>query len=541
MSDLQELITQYKLSKTGDKNAIRCILSNMGDGKFLKSDLSFELMCLLQLAEQSDESAYKTLYTLKQVDSENEPLYFEPDYIKEEKKIVEEAQILAEAKAWKDNMLAKKASEEEEARKAEIQRIKEEEIRQKEREIESRVVERLKQDEGVIEAINYILKDMIYIEGGSYEVYDTLDNKESPHLEFVEGFWMTNSPLDGDDARRLKLNNSQDTSIVQKYVHRFSEIAGGLFELPTSIQLGYAVKNIFERKDVSWVEFVKGPKPVRIDAKTGTIHNGANAYQFRLVCSESVLSKIKDELKAIEERKNTEELRRQEEIQKSKEEEKQRIAQAKEARRLAKIEAEEKERQLQEQKELELVEHLKTMATETISKIVRDMVFIEGGNALLGNVNNSSNPAHVENIESFWIKKHSITKDEMENLLVEYSISSDNTSKFVQRLSKVTDCVFDIPTSAQLEYAMKAKDKNYVPSSPFSQIGDDRIIKYGSLSEIVKDSKVLVVKDFYKLVFSLESKTSAESFRIVCSDAKLRDIKEELVRVEEEFNKKAKE
>lgn len=381
MSDLQELITQYKLSKTGDKNAIRCILSNMGDGEFLKSDLPFELNSLLELAEQSEESAYKTLYTLKEVDSEYEPLYFEPDYIKEEKKLAEEAQILAEAKEWKENMLAKKAAEErarleaeEKARQAELRRIEEEKA--------------------------------------------------------------------AEERARLA---------------------------------------------------------------------------------------------AIEEERKAEELRqKEEEARKRKEEEDKRKAEEKEAKRLAKIEAEEKARQLQEQKELELVEHLKGTAIKTVSNIVRDMVFIEGGKTLLGNVNNSSNPAHVENIESFWIKKHSITKDEMENLLVEYSISSDNTSKFVQRLSKVTDCAFDIPTSTQLEYAMKAKDKNYVPSSPFSQIGDDRIIKYGSLSEIVKDSKVLAVKDFYKLVFSLESKTSAESFRIVCSDAKFRDIREDFEKAEKE-------
>lgn len=333
MSDLQTLITQYKLSKTGDKNAIRGILSNMGDGKLLKSDLSFELLCLFQLAEQSDENAYKSLCTLKEVGWGDKPLYFEPDYIKEEKRLVEEAQILTDAKAWKEK---KKRAEE---------------LRQKE-----------------------------------------------------------------EEARKRK---------------------------------------------------------------------------------------EEDELKK---------------------------AQEKEARRLAKIEAEERERQLQEQKELEFVEHLKTTAIETICKIVRDMVFIEGGNALLGSVNNSSNPPHMENIESFWIKKHSITRDEMEKLLIDYSVSSENVGRFVMRLSKILDCTFDIPTATQLEYAMRAKDKNYVPSnSIIRQIGDDRMIEYRASSEIVKGSKVLVVKDLYKPIFSLENKTSADSFRIICSDSKLREIKEKFI------------
>lgn len=334
MNDLQELVKQYKLSKTGDKNAIRCVLSNMGDGKFLKSDLPFELNCLLELAEQSEESAYKTLYTLKEVDSENEPLYFEPDYIKEEKKLAEEAQILAEAKAWKENMLTKKAAE------------------------------------------------------------------EKARLEAEE------------KARQA-------------------------------------------------------------------------------------------ELRRIEEEKE------------------------KEAKRLEKIETEEKEKILLEQKELELVGHLKATTTETLRKIVQDMVFIKGGNALLGNVNKDSNPLHMENVESFWIKKHSITKNEMETLLVDPFITTDNTSKFINRLSKLLDCPFDIPTSAQLEYAMRAKDSNFDPgNSPYRQIGDDRMIDYGTSTEMSKGSMVIVVKSLSEPIISLEEGISAKYFRIVCSDATFRGIKE---------------
>lgn len=407
MSDLQELITQYKLSKTGDKNAVRCILSNMGDGKFLKSNLSFVLMCLLQLAEQYDESAYKTLYTLKQVDSENEPLYFEPDYIKEEKKIVEEARILAEAKAWKENMLAKKAAEErarleaeEKARQAELRRIEEE------RAAEER-------------------------------------------------------------ARLAELRRIEEEKAAE------------------------------ERARIA----------------------------------------------AIEEERKAEELRqKEEEARKRKEEEERRKAEEQEAKRLAKIEAEEKERQLREQKELELVEHLKATATKTISNIVRDMVFIEGGNALLGSVNNSSNPPHMEYVESFWIKKHSIDRDEMEKLFIDNSVSSENIDKFVQRLSKILDCVFDIPTATQLEYAMRAKDKNYVPSNnSIRQIGDDRIIDYQTSPEYTKGYTILKVEKISGPIISLDQVTSAKKFRIVCSDKKLHSIKEEFEKVEAELRKKAEE
>lgn len=381
---MQKLLDQYKLAKNGNEDAIRFIISNMGDGKILKTAPSLLLEWRILLARQANEEAYNELFSIIEMSFDNGNLYVEPDYKKESSSKMDDASIMAEAKAWKEQMMAKKAAEEKAKKESE------------------------------------------------------------------------------EKARKAELRRIEEEKAAEERA-RFA---------------------------------------------------------------------------AIEEERRVEELRqKEEEARKRKEEEDKRKAEEKEAKRLAKIEAEEKARQLQEQKELELVEHLKGTAIKTVRNIVRDMVFIEGGKALLGNVNNSSNPTHVENIESFWIKKHSITKDEMENLLVEYSISSDNTSKFVQRLSKVTDCTFDIPTSAQLEYAMKAKDKNYVPTSPFSQIGDDRIINYGSLSEIVKDSKVLVVKDFYKLVFSLESKTSADSFRIVCSDAKFHNIKEELVRIEEEYNK----
>ena len=330
MVDLQELLKQYKLSKTGDKEAISYLLSSMGEDKLLKTDSSFEIMCRILLADQADMNAIKTLFALKEVESANEPIYIEPDYIKKEKKKEEKGQILAEAKAWKEEMMAKKAAEEK-------------------------------------------------------------------------------AKLEAEEKARQA------------------------------------------------------------------------------------------ELRRIE------------------------VEKEKEAKRLA----EEKEKQLLEQKELELVEHLKVTATETLRKIVQDMVFIEGGSALLGSVNNKSNPPHMETVESFWIKKHPINKKEMESLLVDYSVSTDNISKFVQRFSKILDCVFDIPTSSQLEYAMRAKDSNFTSgNSPYRQTGDDRMINYAASTEMAKESKVIVVKSLSEPIISLEDGISANNFRIVCSDAIFRDIKE---------------
>lgn len=342
MDDLQEILKQYELFKTGDNNAVKYLLTNMGEGKILKNELSFEVICLTQLAKQGDESANNTLYALKDVKFTNEQLYFEPDYIRDEKNREEELQIIAEAKEWKEQMLEKRAAEEKARLKAE------------------------------------------------------------------------------EEARQAEL-------------HR------------------------------------------------------------------------------IEKKK-------------------------KEAKRLARIEAEEKERQLLEQKELEIVEHLKATATETLHKIVQDMVFIEGGNALLGNINYDSNPPHMETVESFWIKKHPITTDETEKLLINYyvRVSDINISKYVQRLSKIMECNFDIPTSTQLEYAMRAKDKNYVPGNKtYRKIGDDRLIDYnGNSRELVKDGTI-VVENYSEPCISREN-CIANAFRIVCSDAKFRDIMANYSKMEEE-------
>lgn len=388
MVELQELIKQYKLSKSGDKKATSYLLSNMGEGKLLKTDPSFEIMCRIQLAGQADMNAYKTLFALKEVGSSNEPIYIEPDYIKKENQREEETQIFAEAKAWKEQMLAKAVAEknarleaEEKARQAELRRIEEEKA--------------------------------------------------------------------AEERARLA---------------------------------------------------------------------------------------------AIEEERKAEELKQKEEEARKRKEEVRKKAEEQEAKRLAKMEAEEKERQLREQKELELVEHLKATATKTISNIVRDMVFIEGGKALLGSVNNSSNPPHMENVESFWIKKHSISMDEKEKLLIDSSVSSYNIDKFVQRLSKILDCVFDIPSATQLEYAMRAKDKNYVPNNnSIRQIGDDRIIDYRTSPEYTKGYTILKVENISGPIVSLNQVTSAKEFRIVCSDKKLHSIKEEFEKIEEELRKKAEE
>lgn len=388
---MQKLLDQYKLAKNGNEDAIRFIISNMGYGKILKTAPSLLLEWRILLARQANEEAYNELFSIIEMSFDNGNLYVEPDYKKESSSKMDDASIMAEAKAWKEQMMAKKAAEEKAKKEAE------------------------------------------------------------------------------EKARQAELRRIEEEKAAEERAR----------------------------------------------------------------------------LAAIEEERKAEELRqKEEEARKRKEEEERRMAEKQEAKRLAKIEAEEKERQLREQKELELVEHLKATATKTISNIVRDMVFIEGDNALLGSVNNRSNPPHMGNVESFWIKRHSISMDEMEKLLIDNSVSSENIDKFVQRLSKILDCAFDIPTATQLEYAMRAKDKNFVPSNnSIRQIGDDRIIDYWISPEYTKGYTIFKIEDVSGPIVTLHKATTAKDiiFRIVCSDQKLRSIKEDFEKIEEELCKKAEE
>ncbi len=84
---MEELVKQYKLAKNGDRNAIWYILSNMGEAKLLKFDLSLYLMCKIHLARLGDKKAYNELFLLKNLVDYNEIIQVEPEYIKKERSL----------------------------------------------------------------------------------------------------------------------------------------------------------------------------------------------------------------------------------------------------------------------------------------------------------------------------------------------------------------------------------------------------------------------------------------------------------------------
>ena len=306
MDDLQVILKQYELFKTGDNNAIKYLLTNMGEGKILKNELSFEVICLTQLAKQGDESANNTLYALKDVKFTNEQLYFEPDYIRDEKNREEDLQIIAEARKWKEKMLEKKAAEEkarlkaeEEARqkaeeeakkekrrriveeiakkaqlakieaeekarlKAEEQEREKEEQRRIEREKEHKFIEYLKEHEE--ETIADIICNMVYVESGDIIVGTPNDINNLPHSERVESFWILKNSLFNLGKHKwptnfLSLDEQYFTCrsypirefihIYEKAIKRLSVIAGCEFCWPSQNQFQMAK----QKNAISWTK-----------------------------------------------------------------------------------------------------------------------------------------------------------------------------------------------------------------------------------------------------------------------------------------------
>lgn len=382
MDDLQEILKQYKISKTGDMNAIRCILSNMGDGKLLKSDLPFELKCFLELAEQSDESAYKTLYALKEVDFENKPLYFEPDYIKyirKEKKLAEGIQIgiqiLSEMKAWK--AAEEKAAEEKAQKDAERERKRlereqkrlEEEARKRaeEEERELAIVSALR--DKAFDTLKSIVENMIHISGGTFLMGSPGDKLNLPHKETVPDFWLSKRAIEYDDMENLLFEEDSCTSIdvAKKFIKRLSLILECPFDLPPASSLEYAfrggenytIDNVIntelldvDRNGVEWTSTIIGKNDIRISISCSSLSfkTFGSAY-FRLYCTNSKIEEIQRRYKELAEEKKR---------------------QAEEERRLAaeeKRRAEKERKKAQEKRLLQLKQQQLTIQQEKEAKL----------------------------------------------------------------------------------------------------------------------------------------------------------------------------
>jgi len=301
---MEELIKQYKLAKTGDKRAIQFLLSNMGDGKLLKQNSLLQFEWLVELAGQGDNNAYMTLFTSTDMDSDNTPLYVEPDYEKEEKKKKSEEhmkkQIIADTTAWKEQMNAKKIAEEEAQRKAEeeakreaeakakaeaeekarrdaeenARREAEEKAKREEEENAQKAAERernrLEQEQKraekaarkkaeeerreqeivtilkdkAFDTLHGIVESMVHVKGGTFLMGSPKDKLNQPHLETVGDFWISKEIIHDDNMKSLMFEESSDNTInvAQQFVKRLSLILGCSFDLPPASALEYALR-----------------------------------------------------------------------------------------------------------------------------------------------------------------------------------------------------------------------------------------------------------------------------------------------------------
>lgn len=105
------------------------------------------------------------------------------------------------------------------------------------------------------------------------------------------------------------------------------------------------------------------------------------------------------------------------------------------------------------------------------SKMLENMVFVDGGTFIMGTDNNyyhqnhDNTPAHLVEISPFFICKYEVTQDEWElvtganpstfigtNLPVE-NISWDDCRVFINKLNEMTGMDFRLPSEAEWEYA----------------------------------------------------------------------------------------
>lgn len=118
---MEELLKQYKLASIGDLSAIRCLISNMGDEKLLKTNNSSLLQWHIHLAKENDLQAYAKLFSpIDYTISESivvKPHYEEiQEFTNLKNEIMEKvSQVLPDIEAWEkekqEEALRKEAEE----------------------------------------------------------------------------------------------------------------------------------------------------------------------------------------------------------------------------------------------------------------------------------------------------------------------------------------------------------------------------------------------------------------------------------------------
>lgn len=112
--------------------------------------------------------------------------------------------------------------------------------------------------------------------------------------------------------------------------------------------------------------------------------------------------------------------------------------------------------------------------TFNVNGVTFEMVRVEGGSFQMGSYSGSNNeqPVHTETVQTFYIGKTEVTQRlwsavmgsnpsnfRGDNLPVE-NVTWYDCQEFAERLSRLTGCVFRLPTEAEWEYAARGGNKS---------------------------------------------------------------------------------
>ena len=122
-------------------------------------------------------------------------------------------------------------------------------------------------------------------------------------------------------------------------------------------------------------------------------------------------------------------------------------------------------------KNIQVNDTLSQKQIRVFSKMLENMIFVDGGTFIMGTENNDyrqnqdNTPAHLVEIEPFFICRYEVTQDEWElvtgsnpsefqgaNLPVE-NISWEDCQVFINKLNDMTGMDFRLPSEAEWEYA----------------------------------------------------------------------------------------